>query len=315
MRFARLMRAGTRFSSRRRVVFRCASANATDKADAVDGDDTQRSWGLGLTAPARLLNHVAQLYTSAPRVVVEFVDNAIDDAAPLYRAADGRYSRPIAIDVYLDAPRREVRIVDNCRGMDRATLRRVTTNVGDSLKRTLDGVARGDERGGDGAPPPPPSRMNGRFGFGMQSFRAIADGLRVRSRAAPHAPLLEIAVAREQEADFRLARVGDADDAASAVPRTGTEVALVGAQPRWLARLSRAGLARDLESHFERVLARGNLRIAVHDAAAAVDGVVGESEDGALVLQPPSYDEEAFGECATTARVPLGGGQCAEVCV
>ena len=44
----------------------------------VVGEDTNLQ--LTISKPTLLLNHMAERYTSTPRVLMEFVDNAIDDA-------------------------------------------------------------------------------------------------------------------------------------------------------------------------------------------------------------------------------------------
>tara|TARA_B100000524_G_scaffold345628_1_gene244552 strand:+ start:698 stop:1468 length:771 start_codon:yes stop_codon:yes gene_type:complete len=123
---------------------------------------------LQVSSPALLLNHMAERYTSTSRILMEFVDNAFDDAEALYeiQSINGEtgaetesetstesetagYSRPVFIDVSVSRSERTVRIVDNCRGMTPETLARVVMRVGESEKR--------------GA-----SFVNGQFGFGMQ---------------------------------------------------------------------------------------------------------------------------------------------------
>lgn len=132
---------------------------------------------LHVSSPALLLNHMAERYTSTSRILMEFVDNAFDDAEALYEtqgingetgaetesetstesetesetaeSETAGYSRPVFIDVSVSRSERTVRILDNCRGMTPETLARVVMRVGESEKR--------------GA-----SFVNGQFGFGMQ---------------------------------------------------------------------------------------------------------------------------------------------------
>ena len=96
---------------------------------------------------------MAERYASTSRILMEFVDNAFDDAEALFDAETGAYSRPIAVDVFVSRRDRTLRVLDNCRGMTAETLSRVVMRVGESRKR--------------GA-----SFVNGQFGFGMQAFRA-----------------------------------------------------------------------------------------------------------------------------------------------
>ena len=109
---------------------------------------------LQVSSPALLLNHMAERYLSTSRILMEFVDNALDDAEALYDGEADAYLRPVTVDVHVSRAQGSLRIVDNCRGMAPDVLSRVVMRVGESRKR--------------GA-----SFVNGQFGFGMQARRAI----------------------------------------------------------------------------------------------------------------------------------------------
>ena len=108
---------------------------------------------LQVSSPALLLNHMAERYLSTSRILMEFVDNALDDAEALYDGEADAYLRPVTVDVHVSRAQGSLRIVDNCRGMAPDVLSRVVMRVGESRKR--------------GA-----SFVNGQFGFGMQARRA-----------------------------------------------------------------------------------------------------------------------------------------------
>ena len=110
---------------------------------------------LQVSSPALLLNHMAERYLSTSRILMEFVDNALDDAEALYDGEADAYLRPVTVDVHVSRAQGSLRIVDNCRGMAPDVLSRVVMRVGESRKR--------------GA-----SFVNGQFGFGMQARRAIS---------------------------------------------------------------------------------------------------------------------------------------------
>jgi hypothetical protein len=95
---------------------------------------------LNISDPVLLLNEIARRYETTERILMEYVDNALDDAAYLYRDNQGAYPYPIAIDVSLDEARRTMTVRDNCRGMTRETLQRVVQNVGESEKRGVSWV-------------------------------------------------------------------------------------------------------------------------------------------------------------------------------
>ena len=105
---------------------------------------------LQVSSPALLLNHMAERYLSTSRILMEFVDNALDDAEALYDGEADAYLRPVTVDVHVSRAQGSLRIVDNCRGMAPDVLSRVVMRVGESRKR--------------GA-----SFVNGQFGFGMQA--------------------------------------------------------------------------------------------------------------------------------------------------
>ena len=107
---------------------------------------------LQVSSPALLLNHMAERYLSTSRILMEFVDNALDDAEALYDGEADAYLRPVTVDVHVSRAQGSLRIVDNCRGMAPDVLSRVVMRVGESRKR--------------GA-----SFVNGQFGFGMQARR------------------------------------------------------------------------------------------------------------------------------------------------
>ena len=185
---ARRVRVPSRTSHLLAIQPRPSHADASSAAAAVDASSAAAAVALELaslehtplsqpvqlelqvTSPALLLNHMAERYTSTSRILMEFVDNAFDDAEALYQTQSlnvetgaetetesetstetetAGYSRPVFIDVSVSRSERTVRIADNCRGMKPETLARVVMRVGESEKR--------------GA-----SFVNGQFGFGMQ---------------------------------------------------------------------------------------------------------------------------------------------------
>ena len=63
---------------------------------------------LEISDPVLMLNEVARRYETAERVLMEYVDNALDDAEALYRENGGAYPYPIHIKLTLDRERRAV---------------------------------------------------------------------------------------------------------------------------------------------------------------------------------------------------------------
>lgn len=227
--------------------------------------------GLQLTVsnPSILLNHMAEAYPDLSRIAMEFVDNALDDAeallvreeassAPFPGSFSLGYARPVHVRIYVNRESRSLRVVDNCRGMDLETLKRVVLNVGESRKRGM-------------------AFLNGQFGFGMQSFRACAKRLRVRTRREGDPRAHEITVDRDSAGGFQVGVLEDwmlGEDAHTGAAWTGTEVTLEELDEHWTGdgSLGVEEIAGEIECHFERLLSRGNLAISVHDETA--DGEV-----------------------------------------
>jgi hypothetical protein len=171
---------------------------------------TPDSFDLVIADPLSLLNEIAKRYDSPARILMEYVDNALDDAEQLYRNNRGRYPYEIAVSVQIDTARAEVTVTDNCRGMTRQTLRRIVEKIGESPKRGLTWV-------------------NGRFGFGVHAFRAAASRIRFRSKHDADS-CVELAFTRTQRTGIRPpAECGEPLGTAS-----GTVVTIGGFERSWL---------------------------------------------------------------------------------
>ena len=198
---------------------------------------------LEISDPVLMLNEVAKRYESTERVLMEYVDNALDDAEVMYRENDGAYPYPIQILVTVDFKARSIAIQDNCRGMTREVLERVVRNIGESQKRGQ-------------------SWLNGRFGFGVHAFRAAAESITFQTkhaRSSHHGLSLQ----RSQHRGIKEAKRID-------VPfptdnGTGCLVTLTDIQPDWLQLVTVDSIKTEIERHFERLIARPNLNITVQE--------------------------------------------------
>jgi len=243
-----------------------------------------RTINLKLPKPELLLNHMAEHYTSSRRILMEFIDNSLDDAEALFDAASDSYTRPVKIQIEVDGVRRSVTIHDNCRGMGVNKLRRVTANIGDSDKRGQ-------------------SLVNGQFGFGMQAFRAFCSTLCVWSRTESEAPLWKARVSRSSD-QYEFAQE-DSPEFLDGIPESGTRVLLDNISQVWSSgddELSVDACAQEIETHFERLLSRGNLEVLV----------IGSAYDQQRVCQPVSYSDNEM-EMIINHTLSLGGGQTARV--
>ena len=109
----------------------------TSLREATNVSQNPSTFDLRISNPAALLNEIARRYESSERILMEFVDNALDDVETLYRANADAYPFEIRIDVILDLSQRKVTVRDNCRGMRRETLERIVERVGESQKKGI----------------------------------------------------------------------------------------------------------------------------------------------------------------------------------
>eukprot|EP01126_Amoeba_proteus_P055720 TRINITY_DN6935_c0_g7_i3.p1 TRINITY_DN6935_c0_g7~~TRINITY_DN6935_c0_g7_i3.p1 ORF type:complete len:376 (-),score=64.72 TRINITY_DN6935_c0_g7_i3:183-1310(-) len=213
---------------------------------------------LQISNPASLLNHISQRYVSTSRIVMEFVDNALDDAEELYRDNGDCYPYKIQIILKIDKDRKTITIEDNCRGMTPKQLETLVLNVGESTKKGV-------------------SWLNGQFGFGIHSFRAAAKYCTVISKTKGH-----------ESMGFTLSRT------AMSVPvptvwkekintETGSKLVLDGFEKQWWKEITALTLKKEIEQHFERLLTRPQLEILVLET-------VGQNVISSLCCKPFDYD-------------------------
>lgn len=201
---------------------------------------------LEISDPVLMLNEVAKRYETTERVLMEYVDNALDNAEALFRENGDAYPYPIRIEITIDRANRAVAVLDNCRGMTRETLERVVRNVGESQKRGQTWV-------------------NGRFGFGVHAFRAAADSVSFQTKHAlssHHALTLQ----RDQHRGIKEAKRQDAPFPADS--GTGCLVTVSGFDRDWFGSVSVESIKAEIENHFERLIARPDLHITVSENEA-----------------------------------------------
>ena len=213
---------------------------------ASNAHPSQHTLDLQISDPVSMLNEIARRYESTERILMEYVDNALDDAENLYRENEQQYPYAIGIEVAIDTENRSVSISDNCQGMTQAVLERIVQNVGESQKRGLTWV-------------------NGRFGFGVQAFRAAAETIQfqTKNQASTH---LGLQLERTQHRGIMGAQPLDTPFPSDS--GNGTIVSIFNFEEEWFENVTVGSIRAEVESHFERLLARPNLTISVRE----VDG-------------------------------------------
>ncbi len=213
---------------------------------------------LEISDPVLMLNEVARRYETAERVLMEYVDNALDDAEALYRENGGAYPSPIHIDIFIARSTRTISVQDNCRGMTRDTLERIVRNIGESEKRGQTWV-------------------NGRFGFGVHAFRAAAESISFKTKHALGSQYT-LTLQRDQHRGIKEAK--RLDGSFPSDRGTGCIVTVAGFDRDWFQPVTVDSIRAEIERHFERLIARPDLRITIHE-----EGLEPQ------ICQPFSYDD------------------------
>ena len=214
---------------------------------------SQNLLSLKISDPMILINNVASRYLSPSRIIIEFVDNSIDDVENSYSHCDNAYPRLVHINVHMNSKKNYVRIVDNARGMSPDALTRLVSNIGDSSKREeVKSILN----------------VNGRFGFGMQSFRAAAHRLNIVSCCGDKENIYQMSFTREQAGDISPPQVlsRDSHEGFPGGSLSGTDVSIEQWKEDWLTGYGGAKkLHEQLQRHFERLLHRKNIQLNVID--------------------------------------------------
>lgn len=201
---------------------------------------------LEIPKPAVLLNRIAQRYSRLSRILMEYVDNSLDDAEKLFDRQTMSYTRPVSIMVEIERKPHRVVVTDNCTGMSNNVLCRLIQNVGSSLKHS--------------------KFTNGQFGFGVHAFRAACKKLQVTSRSEAHGTLNQILIDRNSN-KFSGTRVAENVEFNHA---TGTQVVLANFDSAWTEGLDVEEIVKEIQHHFDRLLGRANLSVAVKDNNGSV---------------------------------------------
>jgi hypothetical protein len=193
---------------------------------------------INIPDPQELLRHIAGMYQSATRVIMEYIDNSLDDAESFYDE-EGSYPYLIEITVDIDTGKREISITDNCCGMTREKLVRIVEYVGSSDKKAQPWT-------------------NGQFGFGVHAFRACCKKLEIITKAADDNPW-RMLIDRDSN---------EVPDEENLPPRafpfpSGTIIKLSKFDGGWWKEVNPKELVNEIELHFNHLLRRERLNIQV----------------------------------------------------
>lgn len=192
----------------------------------------------------RIIPAIASLYNDTNRVFLEFVDNSIDSAEEFFDKSKNEYTRPIQISFEVIGKTHKdgiVSISDNCKGI--INIEKIVQNIGNSDKKAQPWT-------------------NGQFGYGMCSFIACCEELKVVSKAsgkkAFEIPILKdnFLVDSQSEFVFNNPIITNNFEYDS-----GTKVTLSLFDKNDWKNINIEVIKNEIEKHFELLLSRKNLEI------------------------------------------------------
>lgn len=210
----------------------------------------------------RLIPNIASLYNDVNRIFLEYIDNSLDSAESYYDQNTNSYNKKIEITLKIEGHTSvsgKITISDNCFGITNFT--KLVEDIGNSDKKAQ-------------------AWTNGQFGYGIYSFMAACNKLEVLSKIeGQHALYMPI----ERDKFY----VDKIDDLIFPDPQkksfslsSGTVVFLSEFdKPSWK-QINIEELKAEIEKHFEFLLRRKNLTVALIDSA-----------NNEYICKPFSYDE------------------------
>lgn len=218
-----------------------------------------------LNISPKLIKAVAEMYTDKYRVIMEYIDNSFDSAENLYDKSTNSYTRQIEIKIdilgntYKDAI---IKIKDNCTGINDIT--RIICSLGNSEKASS-------------------NDLNGEFGFGIYSFLAFCNSLKVATKVA------DSNIDRTIELNSTMFDKGNIDEIQMSMifERTRllndgssyTNVILSDFDKDKYRDFSIDVLKSEIEKHFELLLSRGNVTVSITNV-----------NNNTIVCSPFNYD-------------------------
>lgn len=171
---------------------------------------------------------------------MEYVDNSVDSAEDFFDPLTNRYTRAINISISIDL--RSVVITDNCTGIP--NIERTYRNIGDSNKKGQ-------------------FTTNGQFGYGIYSFLALCQQLRISSKCS-NAQAYTVLLEKDyfDVADIENATVPDPTPMDVDFD-SGTQIILSKFTEK--NPIDQESILKEVEFHFESILKRENIKISVSD--------------------------------------------------
>ncbi|MBS1492240.1 MAG: ATP-binding protein [Bacteroidetes bacterium] len=229
-----------------------------------------------VTISTKLLLSISSLYEPI-RVLLEFVDNAIDAAETFFTPETKSYSKKIEISVSIDGDSYEyarIEIKDNCTGI--RSLEKLFSSVGNSSKV------------GDNA-------SNGEFGFGVMSHPFICSTMKINSKHSDNDYAEMVKVTSEilnssspEGAEVEITKIPGLNYTLSNPRSSGVWITLEDFHKETFKELKAKAIKSEIEKHFEDILRRENISITV------IDFKKRKSDEGREIFECTPFDYESY---------------------
>lgn len=193
----------------------------------------------------KIISSVATLYNDTNRIFMEYIDNALDSAEKYFIDKENTYTRKITINLSLIGTTSKdgcVSIEDNCTGI---------TNIA----KVVESVGYSDKSG--------QFTTNGQFGFGMYSFIAACEELKIFTKFENN-NCLYLPIYRKQFEVKSIDEISFPDPIfAKQLKSSGTKIILSKFDKNMWKNIDIEMIKKDVEKHFELLLGRQNLEIKI----------------------------------------------------
>ncbi len=192
----------------------------------------------------KIIQSISSLYSDSNRVLLEFIDNSLDSAEQYFNIEDNTYTRPIKITLEISGKTNKdgsVVIIDNCEGI--TNLESVVKSFGNSRKKGQ-------------------VETNGQFGFGMCSFIASCDDLKIITKNINDFTKSITILKKHFEVDTHEEFIfEDIERIDNFIFDSGTKIILSSFNKNSWKELNVELIKNEIEKHFELLLVRSNLEI------------------------------------------------------
>lgn len=199
---------------------------------------------ISINIAPKIILSIASLYNDTNRILMEYIDNAIDNAENCFDRESNSYTKNIKISLTID--KEKIIIEDNCFGI--TDFNKVIQSIGWSDKK--------DD-----------TWTNGQFGYGIYSFMAACSQLEITSKLENETKAKNIIIPRDKF-DTK-----NQDDVTFSEPKqvdyskkSGTTIVLFQFDKIKYKEINFDIIKQEIERHFELLLGRQNIEIKLINA-------------------------------------------------